>query len=98
MTRKTVQRGNITRYKILKTGLEMWEKDPSSVNAHAISKNMNIVHGTVMYHFPDGVRNAVALHAVDVGNHKVMAQLIVEGHPAVAGLNPADKKEILSSV
>lgn len=98
MTRKTVNRGNLTREKILKTGLEMWEKDPSSVNAHAISKCMGIVHGTVMYHFPDGVRDAVAAFALETGNDKVLSQLIVERHPVVAHLSSQEKAGILASV
>ena len=49
-------RGSRTRALILQTGLKMWENNPDSVNAHAIAKKIEMTHGSVMYHFPEGVK------------------------------------------
>lgn len=95
---KPSERGGDTKLKILKKGLKMWEKDPASVNAHAISKQLGIVHGTVLYHFPYGVRDAVAEYAIQVENTRVIAQLIVENHRLIKDLAPCERSAYLAGV
>lgn len=95
---KLSEGGKVTRLKILKKGLKMWEKDPMSVNAHKISQELDIVHGTVLYHFPYGVRDAIAEYAVEVQNKRVIAHLIIESHPAVKKLAPCERAAYLAAV
>lgn len=73
----------------------MWKKNPDSVNAHAIAKQINMTHGSVMYHFPYGVKDAVAEYAVEKKDSKIVAQLIVLGHKAVQNLSPTEKSEFM---
>lgn len=95
---KPSERGDATKLRILKKGLKMWEKDPQSVNAHAISQQLGMTHGTVAYHFPYGVRDAVAEYALQVENVRVIAQLIVEDHKTVRNLAPCERAAYLAGV
>lgn len=94
----TLSRGEKTRRLILTTGLKMWKKDPDSVTANKVAKAIGMGHATVLYHFPEGVKNAVAEYAVERGDKRVMAQLIVAKHPAVAGLSAEDRRAVLDAV
>lgn len=91
-------RGDRTRSKILGTGLEMWLENPESVTANGIATRLDMSHGTILYHFPDGVKDAVANFAVAMGNVEIMAQLIAGRHPAVSELSAEDRREILSGL
>lgn len=91
-------RGEKTRCAILAKGLEMWIDNPDSVTAHGIATNIGISHATVLYHFPDGVKNAVAEYALEQRCVSVIAQLIVGKHPAVSNLSAAERAEWLSQV
>ena len=84
-----------TKRKILNVGIMMWLEDPMTVNAHAIAKRMGMTHGAVLYHFPEGVKDSVALHAVKTGNSKIICQLIVADHIAVEQMNEKIKAEYL---
>lgn len=97
-TRKPSKRGDDTRQKILETGLQMWEENSYSVNAYAIARRLGMVHGTVMYHFPYGIREAVAEYALEVKNSRVIAQLIVESHPSIRDMSPTERTRYLSRV
>jgi AcrR family transcriptional regulator len=89
-------RSEKTRSAILTKGLEMWLENPDSVTAHGIATNIGISHATVLYHFPQRVKDAVAEYAVQQGCGGVIAQLIVTKHPAVSGFSPAERAEWLS--
>lgn len=86
-----MKHGEKTRQKILETGLEMWLKNPNSVTANGIAKRMGLVHSAILYHFPDGVKDAVAAYALEQGNAQVIAQLIVNRHELVAGMSSAER-------
>lgn len=87
-----------TKEDILSTGVSMWLENPMTVNAHAIAKKMGMTHGAVMYHFPDGVRDAVADHAVKTGNTNIICQLIASGHKAVNNLTAMERAFYLAKI
>lgn len=82
-----------TKEKILNEGIKMWLENYMSVNANAIARRLGVTHGTVLYHFPLGVREAVAAHAVKIGNSKIIRHLIVTDHPAVDNLSPSERSK-----
>lgn len=90
--------GEKTQLKILETGLAMWLENPDSVTANGIATRLGLVHASVLYHFPEGVKDAVATYAVEKGCGQVIAQLIVGKHGAVAGLSGAERAEWLGRV
>jgi len=90
-----MKRGEQTKKKILEMGLKMWLENPNSVNSHAISKRIGMTHASIIYHYPYGVRNAVAEYALEVENVKVIAQLIAEDHPCVQKLSPSERMSYL---
>lgn len=90
------KQGQETRAKILETGLQMWLKNPDSVTANAIAKNLEITHGAVLYHFPNGVKNAVASHALKVGNAEIIAQLITTNHKSIKDMSGKERSHWLS--
>ena len=92
---KKQNRGDSTRTRILKAGIRMWKKDPASVNAHAISKYIGMTHGTVMYHFPYGVRDAVAEYALEIKDPVIIAQLIATGSALVKNMAPSERTEYM---
>lgn len=96
--RKPIERGNKTKDRILQAGIEMWLKDSSSVSANAISKHCKITHGTVLYHFPEGVKDAVAQHAVNIGNSRIIVELMGQGHPAVENLSPSERSRHFKAI
>lgn len=93
-----MKHGEKTRQKILETGLEMWLKNPDSVTANGIAKSMGLVHAAILYHFPDGVKDAVAAYALEQGNAQVIAQLIVNRHDLVADMSGAERAEWLGKL
>ena len=86
-----------TKQNILTAGISMWLKDPMSVNAHAIARNMGMTHGAILYHFPKSVRDAVAEYAVKTDNVKIIVQLIVCNHEAIVHLTPAERAKYLAN-
>lgn len=86
-----------TKTKILKAGIKLWKKNPDDVKALHIAKEIDMVHATVLYHFPDGVKDAVAAYAVETGESQIVAQLILTNHPAVKDMSQEDRQKHLSS-
>lgn len=81
--------------KILNVGMRFWPV----VNARAIGREIGIAHTNVLYHFGDveGLRNAIANEAVRVKNSKVIAQLIIERHSAVANMDEHERKRHMTA-
>ncbi len=75
------EKGEATRLAILNAGLKLWPYATPS----KIAREVGITHAAVLYHFTN-VRDAVAFHAVQVGDELVINYLRLEGHPAVEGL------------
>lgn len=87
------------RREILDTGLKAWASDPTNVTVRYIARQMGVTHGTVMYHFVSIVelRNAIAEHAVKVGESRVIAQLIATRHPAIADMNEKTRRNHMNA-
>lgn len=92
------KQGEKTKRDILEMGLRLWLVDPAYVTARRIAAELNIVHGTVGYHFSRGersLRDAVAFHAVEQGEARVIASLIIERHKAVSHLDDTARSRYL---
>lgn len=86
---------NNTKKLILDTGLSLWKENPDSVTARNIARKINMTHGTVGYHFPEGVKSAVAVYAVEIKEQSIIAQLIVTNHPAIRNISIEQRKTFL---
>lgn len=88
--------GERTKLNILETGLRLWRVDPAYVTARRIASELGMVHGSIAYHFKPGdrsLRDAIAYHAVEQGEARVIVHLIAQNHKAVAGLDDAQRLE-----
>lgn len=86
-----------TRDKILDAGVALWPHvSPSSV-AREMGLNS---HVNVLYYFKttQALKDAVAQHAVDTGNSKVIVQLLAVGHTVVSKMRPTDRARHLKAV
>lgn len=88
--------GSITRFKILETGIHLWEKS-EDVTASSIAELLGITHATVLYHFKN-VKEAVAFYAVKIGNSRIIAELIMQNHRAVKDLTKEEKIKHLTNL
>jgi len=86
--------GAAVRRKILDEGVKLWP----SPSARKIAEALGITHSAVLYHFNgmEGLRNAIADHAVINGNSAVIVQLIGANHAAVAQMSDADRQHHLA--
>lgn len=78
---------------ILAIGVRLWAAgiEPS---ARRIAAEAGLAgHAAVLYHFTTSsrLRDAVARHAVDTGDSRVIVRLIAEKHPAVCDIPDADR-------
>jgi len=90
-----MKKGEATKLLMLETGIKLWP----NVTARAIGRKIGLTHSAVAYHFNDGeLVDAVAAHAVETGNSKVIAQLIATNHKAVRKMSQADKMKHLSAL
>lgn len=80
---------------ILKAGVRLWEKDHSNVTVSKVAAELGISHSLVLYHFPEGFKEAVKQYAFDHKNVKVIAQLIVTGDRLAEGLCPTERMKYL---
>ena len=83
------------RDEILKAGIKAWHESPQSVTASNIGRMIGLTHAGVLYHFPKGLKNAVAAHAVELRDKKIVPQLIVCKHPAIKSLTSAERLEFI---
>lgn len=81
---------------ILEKGLALWRVDPQFVTARRIANELGVVHGSVLYYFRNSqitLRDAIAFHAVEQGDSRVIASLVAMRHPAVNGLTDDQRRE-----
>lgn len=86
------------RQKILETGVKIWRTDPSGVTARNIARKLNMSHTGVLYHFDGDLKDSVARYAVEIGDSRVIAQLIAMSHPAVSGMSKSKRIEHMSNM
>lgn len=80
---------------ILEMGLRLWRADVEpSARRIAIELKLSS-HAAVLYHFKSslGLRNAIAYHAVEQGESRVIVRLISENHTAVASMSDDMRQE-----
>lgn len=86
------------RKKILETGLKLWRLDPSKVSARNIARRLNRTHSAVLYYFDGDLKERIAEYAVEVGDAKVIAQLIATGHPAIRSMDKKTRLDYMTKV
>lgn len=76
--------GKDIKERILEIGLTLWPH----ISAREIGRQMNMSHSAILYHFDDadGLRDAIAKHAVETGNSGIIVQLLAINHPATKGM------------
>ena len=86
-----VKKGEATKKRILDAGVKLWP----DATAFSIARALDMTHPTISYHFGKGddLRNAVAAHAVAIGNSHVIAQLIATKHKAVKKLTTVERQK-----
>lgn len=91
--------GERVRASIVAKGLELWRADPATpVSARAIGTALGMSHGAVLYHYSGiaGLRDALAVEAVRIGDTAIVPMLITSKHAAAAGLSSAERRRYLA--
>lgn len=87
--------GQKTREKILNIGLNLWP----DVTVTNIAEKADLTYQAVIYHYPkEKLKNAIAEHAIEVDDKKVVAQLILANHKFVRNMTSDEKTTYLQSV
>lgn len=78
-----------TKRRILDAGLRVWP----TLSVRMIGRALGMSHSNVLYYFSDSeiLRNAIAAHAVECGDSRVIRYLLAEGHAAIAGMSEVDR-------
>lgn len=93
--------GTKRKAEILHIGIHLWRNDAATCNAGRIAEAMGLgSHAAVLYHFGNaaGLRHAIAVEAVRLGDAVIVPQLIVAGHEAAASLSGAERRRYLNAV
>lgn len=80
---------------ILQAGIKAWHENPQSVTASNIGRMIGLTHAGVLYHFPKGLKDAVAQYAMQIGDKKIVPQLIVTKHSTAKNLTSAERSKFL---
>lgn len=96
--RKPAQRGNETKEKILNAGIKLWIKDPSEVTPSHIGRMLKMSHSLVIYHFPKGIKDAVAHHALKNDVLPVIGLLIAGNHKVIGKLSDKEKQSYIQRI
>lgn len=93
-----MKHGDKVKIKILQAGLQQWRVSYRNVTARNIAKTLGLTHAAVLYHFPEGVEQAVAKYAVEQKDKTVIRQLITSNHPAVSEFSTGEKFYWLNTI
>lgn len=93
MQRTTNVKGEQTKEKILKAGLQLWP----NVTPSTIAAKLGITHASVLYHFTN-VKEAVAQYAVDNDCSKVIVQMLATNHKLVKDMPAAERLRHFTAV
>lgn len=85
------------RLKILQAGVALWHEDPMKVTARSVAKAVDMTHATIIYHFRNGIRNAIAEYAVKTGDSRIIVQLIASNHYSIWALPPSTRRRHLNA-
>jgi AcrR family transcriptional regulator len=90
--------GSRRRTQILNTGLQLWRDDPAKVSARGIGRALGLTHSAVLYHHGNAaaLKDAIASHAIDIGDKMVVPMLIAAHHPATGRLNAMERARYLA--
>ena len=83
---------------ILEAGLKIWRDEGlDKVTLRGIAEALNITHPGILYHFKTValLKDAIAKHAVYVGDVKVIRQLIVAEHQSVKHFSQSERHKYL---
>lgn len=85
--------GERVKLRILEMGLRLWRVNPAYVSARRIALELDMTHGAVLYHFGHtaALVDAIAFHAVQQGEARVIVSLIGMQHKAVAHMSDAQR-------
>jgi len=85
-----------TKLKILKAGLICWP----DISARKVGEQCGMTHTAILHHFSgEGtLKNAIAEHAVEVEDLRVVRLLICNDHPSILHLPPLDRAEYFSDI
>jgi len=97
MTGANKTHGERVKLRILETGVRLWLLDPALVTARRIAAEMGMTHAAVLYHFGTSARlkDAIAAHAVERGEARIIGHLIMSGHRAVKHMPFAERAAYL---
>lgn len=93
--------GDRQRRKILDAGVKLWATTGAAPAAQHLANAVGIKsHSAVLYHFgnAEAMKNAIASHAVECKNSRVIVQLIALSHDAVSRMTDAEKADHFASV
>lgn len=88
-SRKRSDKTEQIRRDILDMGVKIWP----DVTAREIARRLGMSHPNVSYHFGEELKDAVAAHAVETGNSRVIAQLIATKHKAIKRLTVLERQK-----
>jgi len=91
---KKYKRSLATREKILEAGFELWKQEPLIVSTRNVAKKAGCSHGSVSYHFPGGIEQAVLDYAVnEKKDSAVIVSLLLRGHPIVKDMSEEEREK-----
>lgn len=91
--------GERSKQKILDAGVAIWASGRQPT-VQAIADMLSASRPGVVYHFgtAHGLREAVARHAVQCGDSRVITQLVAIGHHSVASMSEAERVSHLRAI
>lgn len=86
----------MTKERILDAGVDLWP----DITLKAVADAADLKHTAVLYYFPtvSALKTAVARHAVEKGNSRVIVQLLAQKHPSVKDMPPAQRIHHFNSI
>lgn len=84
---------------IIEAGVAVWrDQGIDKLTLRSIAKLLQITHPAILYHFGTmaNLKNAIAQHALQIGETKIIRYLVVTEHSSVASLTQAQKQAFLT--
>jgi len=86
-----VSKGDKTKEDILTVGVKLWP----DVTAREIGRQLKMTHANVAYHFGShkNLIKAIKKHAIEIGNSRVIAHLILTRDSAVKSMPVGERSK-----